>query len=63
MMIFFWLGGDIVLMADIASTLALTADAMQWSGIREGRGWGFGGYSHVRWMVLSDLILETNIPF
>ena len=37
-----WLGGDVGLMAAIASTLALTADVVPWSGLQEGRGMGFG---------------------
>ena len=44
-------------MTKIASTLALTADTVQWSGLREGRGQGFGGDPHGRWMVLWDLML------
>ena len=36
---------------------ALTADAVLWSGLREGRGRVFGGDPHGRWMVLWDLML------
>ena len=50
-------GGDIGLMASIASTFALTADAVPWSGLRGGRGKGFGGDPHIRWIVLWDIIL------
>ena len=34
---------DLGLLAEIASMLALMADAVPWSGLREGRGRGFGG--------------------
>ena len=43
---------DVGLLAAIASALALTADTMPWSGLQEGRGRGFGGDPHGRWMVL-----------
>ena len=41
-------------------TSVLTADAVPWSGLREGRGRGFGGHSHGRRMVLWDLMLEAE---
>ena len=53
-------GGDIGLLAAIASTLALTDDAVLWSGLREVRGHGFGGDPHSRWVVLWDLILRPG---
>ena len=49
--------GDVGLMAAIASVSVLTADNVPWSDLREGRGWGFGGDPHIRWMVLWDLML------
>ena len=33
---------------------------MLWSGLREGRGRGFGGYPRGSWMVLRDLLLGTG---
>ena len=45
------------MLAAIVSTLALTADAVPWSGLREGRGREFGGDPCGRWMVLRDLLL------
>ena len=50
-------GDDVGLLAVIAPTSALTADAVPWSGLREGRGRGFGGDPHGRRMVLLDLML------
>ena len=48
---------DVGLLAAIASTSALTADAVPWSSLREGRGQGYGGDPRGRWMVLRDLML------
>ena len=50
-------GDDIGLLTAIASTLALKADDVPCSGLREGKGWGFGGDPHGRWMVLWYLML------
>ena len=41
-------GGDVGLLAAIASTSALMTDAVPWSGLWEGRGQGFGGDPHGR---------------
>ena len=57
--IFSW-WGDVGLLAAIASTSVLTADAVPWSDLREGRGRGFGGDPHGRWMVLWDLMLGPS---
>ena len=48
---------DAGLIVSIASTLALTADDVLWSGLREGRVRGFGGDTCSRCMVLRDLII------
>ena len=45
-------GGDVGMLVSIASMSELTADAMPWSGIWEGRGRGVWGDPHSRWMVL-----------
>ena len=50
-------GVDIGLLVSILSTSALTVDAVLCSGIWKGRGWGFRGGTHNRWMLLWDLIL------
>ena len=50
-----------MLLAAISSTLALTADAVQWSGLREGRERGFRGDPRGRWMVLRDLMLGPGV--
>ena len=49
--------GDVGRLVAIASTSALKADAVPWSGLQEGRGQGFGGGTHGSWMVMWDLIL------
>ena len=54
--IFSWVD-DVGLLAANASTSALTADAVPWSGLREGRGRGFGGDPCGRSMVMRDLML------
>ena len=54
--IFLW-GGDIGLLAEIASTPSLTADAVTCSSLQEERGRGFGGDTHGGWMVLWDLMI------
>ena len=51
---------DVELLSDIASTSALTSDAVLWSGPQQGRGKGFGGDPHGRWMVLRDLIIGPS---
>ena len=57
-------GCEIGLLAAIASTLALTSDAVSWSGLREVRGELFGGDPHGGWVVLWDLILRpVEAPF
>ena len=38
----------------------LTADAVPWAGLQEGRGRGFGGDPHGRWMMLWDLMIEPG---
>ena len=55
-MVFLWVG-DVGRLVAIASTSALKADAVPWSGLQEGRGQGFGGGTHGSWMVMWDLIL------
>ena len=50
-------GGDVGLLAAIATTSVLTTDAVPWSGLREEMGKGFGGDPHGRWMLLWDLML------
>ena len=50
-------GGDVGLLAAIASMSTLTYYAVLWSGIQEERGQGFGVDPHRRWMVLWDLML------
>ena len=51
---------DVGLLAAIASTSALTADAVPWLGIWGGRGCGFGGDPCGRGMVLRDLMIGTG---
>ena len=51
---------DIGLLANIASTVALTAGAVAWSGLREGRGRGFGENPCDRCMVLRDLLIGPS---
>ena len=48
---------DVGMLAVIASTSALTADAVPWSGLWEGKGRGFGDDPRGRWMVMKDLML------
>ena len=38
----------------------LTVDTVPWSVLQEGRGRGFGGDPHSRWMMLWDLMLEAE---
>ena len=52
-----WSFAGVGLLAAIAPTLALTADDVPLSGLREGRGRGFGDEPRGRWMVLRDLLL------
>ena len=54
--IFSW-GGYVGLLEAITATSALTDDAVLWSSLWEGRGQGFGGDPHGRWMVLWDIML------
>ena len=55
---------DVGLLAAIASVSLLTADAVPWSGIQKGRGWGFGSDPQGRWMVLWDLMIGPDkAPF
>ena len=47
----------LVTMTKIFSTLALTADAVPWSGLWDVMGKGYRGDPQVRWMVLYGLML------
>ena len=57
---FFVGGGDVGPLAAIVSTLALMDDDVLWSGLQEGKGRGFQGDSHGRWLVLWDLMLGPS---
>ena len=57
---FFMGGGDIGMMAAIASTYVLTTNAVPWSDLQDGRGWWFGDDPHSRWVVLWDLMIDPG---